>query len=1405
MLSQHDGHLMPEPKPASRVRRLRKRWILLGFSLCAILGWSALQHPRVRAQIKARIHHAIEQQLGLIAALGPVTVELPLRVVARSIRLTHPKQGLLVSATRVVIEPSWLELLRGRVEIARLQVEGAYVRLRVVDGRVVNLPTLRAAKSKSAATPLYRLPLDELIVRRAHLYIDGAPSFAGSLDRLNLVARLSEGTRVSVQSSVGNGYVEYEGQREQVKGIALEAHLTPDAIEVRRFRVESTSLDLSVSEARAGLPLAHGRYRARVKLNADLAKLAAWPLGVDLPPIDGALRLVASVDGAGRTFHTTSQVHLEDAHVAGFGFGVLDLNVEATPDEVRLLAGSQGQIVQNGGLATLEGRVGLTGDMPIEVKGRVPHLEFHKLMDQLGVTKDCIVNWVLRGGFDIRGTLNPIAINGPIWVDHLSFKALSGPWHDPKSTEIIGTPPGRIAGRVVIRPDALRFENLHGHLPRSEIFATVHVGFGDALAVTAYGDHFDLLDSTGLVGMPLTGVGKFMLDVGGTYSDTTLTGSLDMQDVSIDGNRLGRTRTNAVLEKDGLAVRFKNTVVDKNATHYVIDDLLLDFTEHFSIDGSAHLDRLVLADFYHTFLLENDPTFRPYQGVASGDVKAHYTLGFPGDDADGTLVVDSDLDIERVTVHGVPFGPGRVAGLFTWRHISEGTRGIELALSDLHVKLGSGSLHASGRMGLGAKLKMTVLAEKLSLGDLDASRVLPERTSGELNGVGSVTGTLFQPVADLDVGLTGAIVGQRSLGDLRTYVKLTHRDDPWVKAAAKWNRDAPPAGERCASARIGLSHANWKTDDEATVGEPIAPMGYVLCGRGFDGKLALDMVIGVGEGAPVRGRATVDKLPMAWFFGPRKRGDLPITGAVSGRVDLSAGMLSHPDSFEGRVSLSSFHLGRDKAWIESDGPLLVRLTGAGAIVERARLVGNGSVLAVDGGASVAFGLQTTLHGDVDLSALSVLVPGISRSTGRFTLDVKVTGKPEAPSIYGRAALSGGTLSLEGYSQTLDNVSASIAFSEREVLLEQFDGLLAGGKISARGSASIRGQAIDYYELFVSARDVNIEPYAGVEVAFTADTRLTSGPLSRIPELTGTVHLLRARYKRPFSLGITERLTGFSQAKRVYRETYDPALDRIAFDLKLVDDEPIRISNNLLTAELRIEDSERPFRIVGTDQRVGVLGTLQLTRGTLRFRSSQFSLEQGTVRFDDEHRIRPRLDIHARTEFRRAADASGARWLIDLHASGETDNLKIETSSDPALAQEDIALLLTAGLTRAEAERLGTGSLTGGAALEALATVSGVDREVKRALPLIDDFNVTSAYSVRTNRTEPQVVVGKRLSESVRASATTGLTADSNFKTGVEWRLGNQTSVEAAYDNVQTTTSSQFGNVGLDLRWRLEFD
>ena len=106
-------------------------------------------------------------------------------------------------------------------------------------------------------------------------------------------------------------------------------------------------------------------------------------------------------------------------------------------------------------------------------------------------------------------------------------------------------------------------------------------------------------------------------------------------------------------------------------------------------------------------------------------------------------------------------------------------------------------------------------------------------------------------------------------------------------------------------------------------------------------------------------------------------------------------------------------------------------------------------------------------------------------------------------------------------------------------------------------------------------------------------------------------------------------------------------------------------------------------------------------------------------------------------------------------------------------------------------------------LEALSQLTGADRAVKSAVPIIDYFAFGSSYSSTTGRTEPNVTVGKRISEDVRASVTTTLT-ERNVTTTLEWRLSQIMSILGSYDNTANEAST-IGNLGADLRWRLEFE
>jgi translocation and assembly module TamB len=246
-------------------------------------------------------------------------------------------------------------------------------------------------------------------------------------------------------------------------------------------------------------------------------------------------------------------------------------------------------------------------------------------------------------------------------------------------------------------------------------------------------------------------------------------------------------------------------------------------------------------------------------------------------------------------------------------------------------------------------------------------------------------------------------------------------------------------------------------------------------------------------------------------------------------------------------------------------------------------------------------------------------------------------------------------------------------------------------------------------------------------------------------------------------------------------------------------------------------------LLGTNGRYGLRGSVELTQGgRIRLRRSEFEVTQGIVRFNDATRIAPQVDVTAVTEYRRYTEAesggavasqgattsssvAGGNWKIRMHAHGDADNLKIDLTSDPALAQDDIFLLLTVGLTRAELDQARSAAVGESVALEALGTLSGADKAVTEAVPLIDDFRFGSAYSSRTGRTEPTVTIGKRLAERVRANVTTGLSESREVRSNVEWRLSPRVSVEGSYDNVNDISSSALGNLGADIRWRMEFE
>jgi translocation and assembly module TamB len=455
---------------------------------------------------------------------------------------------------------------------------------------------------------------------------------------------------------------------------------------------------------------------------------------------------------------------------------------------------------------------------------------------------------------------------------------------------------------------------------------------------------------------------------------------------------------------------------------------------------------------------------------------------------------------------------------------------------------------------------------------------------------------------------------------------------------------------------------------------------------------------------------------------------------------------------------------------------------------------------------------------IDLGVLVGAVPKVERLQGTLRGKVSAKGKLAQPQIAGELHIKGGELGVHGWPSDVSDVNVDAVADSQELRITHGSAKFAGGTISVSGSMPLKRLSFDKVDATISARDVHIVPSAGVSATLDADLSLawnaqaTGSPTAGLPHVGGDVLITSFEYTRPIGLEIS----GFGvRAKRTDVETYDPSLDKIAFDsVRVRSRAPLKIHNNLVEVQLGIDSGA--LAVSGTDQRMGLRGELRAQPGgRFHLRANDFEVRQAIIRFDDPTRIAANVDLLAVTEYRRYTDTSagaaaggtggGGLWRISLHAYGDTENLRFEMTSDPPLSQEDIALLLTIGMTRAEIDQLQAGSLGTSIALEALATVSGADRAVKTAIPVIDDFRFGSAYSTVTGRTEPQVIVGKRLTDNLRANVATTLAEDREIRSNIEWRLNRRISVQGSYDNINDISSSAIGNVGLDFRWRLEFE
>jgi translocation and assembly module TamB len=1397
-----------------------------------------------------------------VAAAYDVGVTLwPATVYLNNLRVeSNDGKGAALTATHVSVRPRFFALLSGKLAIAEVEIESPVIRLAMHGKELVNLDV---SLPKGKGGP-FHAPFDVLSVEGARIDLDDDGLHVNGRE-IDLDVTVDDDLQAGSSFEIGlrAGETTFQNQRafgpdhqpldtiafddDDMCSIDARVRVDPDGLLVRRLEALG-AIDLDVLPGtRPGCSLPPTDAR-KVELSLSHARVQ-FPAKGDPPAFSGFVHVRAPIGAAQRLAHlpetegwvgvsadvqfgkgmvlpdAKGHVEVHDIRVAQFRFAKEILADIAITD--RVIKSSETIVKIADGTATLrdiEVRP-LEAGVPLKARLDVAGADFTTLMSNLGVSNRAHVAWDIRELHApvVTGTLVPLHVDGDFTGSTGNFAVYDRPARDPARERIIGVRDAQLKARFAVRPKELEFQNIHVQTPKSELSGGfVGIGYHGSIRVDAPHNKIDLDDITPLAAIPIAGQAEVDLHVIGELGDPRLSADASFERFVFGDMPFGNV-TQAHVDLRGKVVDIRDLKATRNKSTYEMPS--------FQMDALIASSGLGVRDFLGIFRMDDDPRFAGLDGTLLANADMHLALGGPEDSCGGGfVVVNAKTRAKKLDLFGEVFDDGEADLSYRWQDRLAGIAGADIEVHGitLHKVRGQGpaaivgSILGSGAIHRGGVLSGQAVLDAIPLSRLNLLGKYASSTEGAASGVVTMKGTLDSWSAGGTIDVTPLRLRGATLGASHLTVEMSQvaSSGPRSRGTTRCGAPIPAPFDREAYARDTSSQGEIAVDGDFFGGE--VALRHVTVSRQKDAQVAGDVAF-----------TRLDVAAVDRVFEHDTSRESPIGGELSGRLHiqhLDTGDLEHAHVTFTTGPTFFTRSGQKLALLTTDATIAVTddaLTIPNIVVA---LESSGGI----GGSATASGTVTHLFHDpelalsaelapVDLAVLPAVIPKVERSTGTLTGSLSIKGKASAPEINGALRVKGGDVSVRGLPAAVTDIDIDILADSTEIRIAKGEAKFAGGKVRTRGNIPITKDGFGVAKLEILANDIHIAPADGIATTFNTDLVLTddlhASGVDALPHLTGDVIVTAFDYTRTANLELSA-LGG--KSKKASVATYDPSLDAIKMDVAIKSKVPFRIKNNLVEASLAIDSGA--LNVSGTNELFGVRGSLKvLSGGRFHILANDFDIRSGTIRLDDPTRIVPNVDVVAVTEYRRytdtttaaaagagagpgsiASQGAGNIWRITLHAYGDTEDLHLELTSDPPLSQEDIVLLLTVGMTGAEIAQVQAGSLATSAALEAVATASGADRAVKNAIPVIDDFRFGSAYSSKTGRTETQIIVGKHLTDAVRATVATGVGEDQELRATVELRLSQTIGVLGSYDNINDVSSSAVGNIGADLRWHIEF-
>jgi autotransporter translocation and assembly factor TamB len=372
--------------------------------------------------------------------------------------------------------------------------------------------------------------------------------------------------------------------------------------------------------------------------------------------------------------------------------------------------------------------------------------------------------------------------------------------------------------------------------------------------------------------------------------------------------------------------------------------------------------------------------------------------------------------------------------------------------------------------------------------------------------------------------------------------------------------------------------------------------------------------------------------------------------------------------WQGRRIDSLYGYGRytaDSLFLDSLG---IRVAGAPLRLAASVPVASLSKAKAGNGAKVVFSGE-----EIPLAPLGLSNGNVSVIKGTLSTNGTLILVNGAPSIRGLATVRGAKVQLLECEPPIGPIDAEVLLAGDSITVRMLSAKLGqSGRIKGNGYARLGKQHHARMALYASdlrLRCADLD--AGVKRA-----RLQVTDSANLYVVGGDIDLADTRYSVYFSFN-----TLLDRVERPAPPPLppNPFLQSVALRTMVTLDRNLTIETNIGRFVL-----DGKVAIVGTLDRPGAIGTIEIAEGYVYYLDRRFTIDRGTFRLQDPGAIKPRIDLEAVAQVTafmvspQDNEVDNTTYDITLRIVGTLDKPEVILSADPPLQPVQIVSLLTFG-------------------------------------------------------------------------------------------------------------------------------